>query len=48
VMQGVLMGLAVLIRPRTRGWGRARDAITEYVHEQETLQRKALGLKDNT
>jgi len=48
VMQGVLMGLAVLIRPRTRGWGRARDAITEYVHEQEALQRKALGLKDNT
>jgi heterodisulfide reductase subunit C len=48
VMQGILMGIAALIRPRTRGWGKARDAITEYMHEQETLQRKALGLKDST
>jgi heterodisulfide reductase subunit C len=48
VMQGILMGFAALIRPRTRGWGKARDAITEYVHEQETLQRKALGLKEKS
>jgi heterodisulfide reductase subunit C len=48
VKLGILMGLATLIRPRTRGWGKARDAITEYVHEQETLRRKALGLKDST
>ena len=48
VMFGLRMGLATLFRPRTRGWGKARDAITEYVHEQETLQRKALGLKDST
>ena len=47
VMQGILMALAALIRPRTRGWGKARDAIAEYVHEQEALQRKALGLKDS-
>jgi len=47
VMQGILMGIAALIRPRTRGWAQARDAITEYVQEQEALQRKALGLKDS-
>jgi len=46
VLFGFRMGLAALIRPRTRGWAKARDAITEYVEEQETLQRKALGLKD--
>lgn len=48
VMQGILMGLAVLIRPRTRGWDKARDAISEYVHEQEALQRKALRLEEKT
>ena len=46
VMLGLRMGLAALFRPRTRGWAKARDAITEYVDEQEALQRKALGLKD--
>ena len=44
--QGIAMGLAAVFRPQTRGWGRARDAITEYVHEQEALQHKALGLKE--
>ena len=38
------MGLATLFRPRTRGWGPARAAIEEYVHEQEAEQRRALGL----
>jgi len=46
VMFGLRMGLAALFRPRTRGWAKARDAITEYVEEQEALQRKALGLRD--
>ena len=46
VMFGLRMGFAALFRPRTRGWAKARDAITEYVEEQEALQRKALGLKD--
>jgi heterodisulfide reductase subunit C len=46
VMFGLRMGLAALFRPRTRGWTKARDAITEYVGEQEALQRKALGLRD--
>ena len=44
VLQGMKMGLAALFRPRTRGWGGARDAITAYVHEQELIQRKALRL----
>jgi heterodisulfide reductase subunit C2 len=38
------MGLATLLRPRTRGWGPARDAIEEYVAESEATQRRALGL----
>jgi heterodisulfide reductase subunit C len=42
---GILMGLATLFRPRTRGWDKARDAITEYIEEQEAEQRRALGLK---
>ena len=46
VMFGLRMGFAALFRPRTRGWAKARDAITEYVEEQEALQRKALGLRD--
>jgi len=45
VRLGFLMGLAALFRPRTRGWDRARDAINEYVDEQQARQRKALGLK---
>ena len=38
------MGLAGLVRPRTRSWGSARTAITEYVAEEEARQRAALGL----
>jgi len=40
------MGLAALIRPRTRGWGKARVAIEEYVGAQQAKQRRALGLPD--
>ena len=46
IRMGVLMGIAALIRPRTRGWGRSRDAIANYVHEQEQRQRKALNLPE--
>ena len=46
VKLGLLMGLSAMFRPRTRGWGKARDAITEYVHEQETKHHQALGLKE--
>jgi heterodisulfide reductase subunit C2 len=38
------MGLASVIAPRTRGWAGARDAINEYVEQQEHRQRQALGL----
>ncbi len=38
------LGLATLIAPRTRGWAGARDAITEYVAEQDAHHRQALGL----
>jgi heterodisulfide reductase subunit C len=41
-----IMGLANFIRPRTKGWGPARAAIEEYVHEQEAKQRQALGLDE--
>ncbi len=40
----IRMGLANVLKPRTRGWGGARAAIEEYVAEQQTHQRQALGL----
>lgn len=40
----ITMGLANVLRPRTRGWGGARDAINEYVSEQNAAHRQALGL----
>ena len=47
VKLGISMGLSAVLRPRTRGWGKARDAISEYVHKQESKQRSALGLAKN-
>ena len=41
---GMMMGWAALVKPRTRGWGKARQAIAEYVHAQETKRRTALRL----
>ena len=38
------MGLASVIKPRTRGWGAAREAIAEYVEEQQERRRRVLGL----
>jgi heterodisulfide reductase subunit C len=40
------MGLANVIKPKTSGWSGARDAIKEYVEEQEVHHRQALGLDD--
>ena len=40
------MGMANFIKPRTSGWSGARDAIKEYVAEQEQHHRKVLGLDD--
>jgi len=45
VKLAMMMGLSALLRPRTRGWGPAGAAIGEYLSEQETRQRAALGLK---
>jgi heterodisulfide reductase subunit C len=43
---GIMMGLAAVFRPRTRGWDGARRAIEEYVGEQQAKQREALGLSE--
>ena len=40
------MGMATLIAPKTSGWSKSRDAIMEYVAEQEAHHRKALGLDE--
>ncbi len=40
------MGLANFITPRTKNWSGARDAINEYVAEQEQHHRQALGLDE--
>jgi heterodisulfide reductase subunit C len=40
------MGLANFVKPRTSGWSNARDAIREYVAEQDAHHRQALGLDD--
>jgi heterodisulfide reductase subunit C len=40
------MGLANFVKPRTSNWGGARDAIKEYIEEQEAHHRKALGLDE--
>ena len=46
VKLAMMMGFSALIRPRTRGWSKARDAIEDYVGEQQSKQRKALGLSE--
>ena len=45
VLQGIKLGLAAVFRPKTKNWGKAQAAITEYVDEQEAKQRKALSLE---
>ncbi len=40
---GILMGLAAIFRPRTRRWDAARDAINEYVAEQDAKHRRTVG-----
>lgn len=44
---GLLMklGLSTVFHPRTRGWGKARAAIEEYVQERKAADRRALGLE---
>jgi heterodisulfide reductase subunit C len=47
ILQGIKMGLATVFRPRAKNWRKARAALNEYLHEQEALQRKALGIGEN-
>ena len=42
----IQMALATLFRPRTSGWERSRDAINEYIEEQEAEIRQALKLDE--
>ena len=42
----ISLGLANVLKPRTRGWGGARDAIKEYVEEKNAEHQKALKLDD--
>ena len=42
------MGLANFIRPRTRNWGPAREAIQEYIDEKNHEHRRALNLTELT
>jgi len=44
--QGLMMGWSMLFRPRTRKWAKASAALSEYVHEQEQRNRKALGIEE--
>lgn len=38
------LGLANVFRPRTKNWSKARDAIQEYIDEQDQHHREMLGL----
>lgn len=40
------MGLANVLKPRTRGWGDASAAISDYVATQQAAQRQALKLDE--
>ena len=46
VKVGIKMGLAALFRPRTKDWKRHAVAIQEYVAEQDTKHREALGISE--
>ncbi len=37
------LGLATIFKPRTKGWGPARDAIKDYVKERDEAATDALG-----
>jgi hypothetical protein len=38
------MGLATLVAPRTKDWGKASAAIQEYIDEQHEKHEQALSL----
>ena len=44
IRMGILMGIAAVIRPRTKRWKKSREAIAGYVDEQNRRHRAALHL----
>jgi heterodisulfide reductase subunit C len=48
VKWGIRSALALVFKPRTRRWGKARRAIEDYLHEQEETHKKALHLGSPT
>jgi heterodisulfide reductase subunit C len=44
IKMGILMGIAAVIRPRTKRWKKSREAIAGYVDEQNRRHRAALRL----
>ena len=45
IKQGLMMGWSAVFKPRTRKWAKASAALSDYVHEQEARNRKALHLE---
>ena len=43
---GIKSMLAMVFKPKTRNWDKARLAIEDYIHEQEAKHRKALRLDE--
>jgi heterodisulfide reductase subunit C2 len=41
------LGLAGVLRPRTRGWGGSRAAIASYIADRRAEERRALGLPES-
>ena len=44
IRMGILMGIAAVIRPRTKRWKKSREALAAYVDEQNRRHRAALRL----
>ena len=44
IVWGIKSMLAMIFKPKTRNWRRARLAIEDYIHEQEEKHKAALGL----
>ena len=42
----LILGLATFVAPRTSNWSGSRDAINEYIQEQNSNHRQSLRLDD--
>lgn len=40
----IRLGISTVLHPRTRRWGKAKEAIKDYVEERKAADRRALGL----